>query len=95
MAERTSRTRVGDHPRAAEGREWEVFVRERASAPLQSVGSVTAPTADGAHELASQLFAWQATDLWLCPADEVVRYAAHDLDDASRAGAEPAADSEP
>lgn len=82
MVDRTSLTRVGESPRTATGREWEVFVREQESAPLRAVGSVTAPTPDAAYDLASDLFAWHATELWLCPADEVVRYADHDLDDA-------------
>ena len=81
MVERTKLVRVGDYPRAATDREWEVFVRETESAPLQAVGSVTAPDAEVAHELAADLFAWQATELWLCPADEVLRYGTHDLDD--------------
>ncbi|WP_255198737.1 Htur_1727 family rSAM-partnered candidate RiPP [Halorarius litoreus] len=85
MVERTSLTRVDDHPRTATGREWEVFVRESESAPLRSVGSVTAPTSEAAHEQASALFAWYATELWLCPADEVVRYTSHDLAAAARA----------
>ncbi|MFB6079516.1 MAG: Htur_1727 family rSAM-partnered candidate RiPP [Haloferacaceae archaeon] len=82
MVERTRRARVGDRPRGGEGREWEVLVREDASAPMCHVGSVTAPSADAAHERAARLFAWTATDVWLCPADEVRRFSTHDLDDA-------------
>ncbi|WP_255151256.1 Htur_1727 family rSAM-partnered candidate RiPP [Halorarius halobius] len=81
MVERESRQRVGDHPRAAERPEWEVFVREKEGAPLRSVGSVSAQTADAAHEAATRLFAWDAPEVWVCPADEVVRYSTHDLDD--------------
>ncbi|MFB6301243.1 MAG: Htur_1727 family rSAM-partnered candidate RiPP [Haloferacaceae archaeon] len=77
------RSAVGDHPRGGEGREWEVFVREEPSAPMRHVGSVTASTADLAHERAARLFAWTATDLWLCPADETRRFSTHDLNDAA------------
>jgi rSAM-partnered protein len=73
------RTRVGDAPRSATGREWEVFVREAAGDPLKHVGSVTAAKADTAHEHASQLFDWTARDIWLCPADETCRYTTHSL----------------
>lgn len=83
MVERTSRRRVGAEPRSATGREWEVFVRANESSPLQSVGSVSAPDPETAHEQATDLFAWAATELWLCPAAEVVRYVSHDLDDAA------------
>jgi rSAM-partnered protein len=84
MVERTRLVPVGDYPRAATDREWEVFVRESESAPLRAVGSVTAPDVDVAYELAADLFAWQATELWLCPADAVSRYTTHDLDDVAR-----------
>jgi rSAM-partnered protein len=83
MVDRTRLVRVGDYPRAATDREWEVFVRETETEPLRAVGSVTAPDVDAAYELATDLFAWQATELWLCPADAVSRYATHDLDDAA------------
>mgnify|MGYP000215079648 CR=1 FL=1 len=70
-----------DAPRGATSREWEVFVRDEAPAPLRHVGSVTAPSVDVAYEQASRLFAWYASDVWLCPADEVARFSTHDLDD--------------
>ncbi|MFB6271044.1 MAG: Htur_1727 family rSAM-partnered candidate RiPP [Halobacterium sp.] len=75
------RTRVTDAPRSATGREWEVFVREGDDDPLKHVGSVTAATADAAHEHASRLFEWAARDVWLCPADETRRYTTHTLGD--------------
>jgi rSAM-partnered protein len=74
------RTRVTDEPRSATGREWEVFVREDADAPLKHVGSVTAGDADGAHEHASALFDWVAEAVWVCPADETRRYTATGVD---------------
>jgi rSAM-partnered protein len=74
------RTRVTDEPRSATGREWEVFVREDADAPLKHVGSVTAGDADGAHEHASALFDWVAEAVWVCPADETQRYTATGVD---------------
>lgn len=79
---RDDRTRVEDAPRSATGREWEVFVREDTDGPLKHVGSVTAATADAAHEHASSLFDWAARDVWLCPADETQRYTTHTLGDA-------------
>lgn len=81
MDERTRRSAVGDHPRGGGSREWEVLVREEPSAPMRHVGSVTAPAADAARERAARLFAWTASDLWLCPADEMRRFSTHDLDD--------------
>ncbi|MFB6135460.1 MAG: Htur_1727 family rSAM-partnered candidate RiPP [Halobacteriaceae archaeon] len=81
MVEQSRRDRVGDHPRATSGTEWEVFVRDRGDDPLRHVGSVTAPDADAAHETATTLFGWYADDVWLCPAEAVCRYSTHDLDD--------------
>ncbi|AAG19559.1 MULTISPECIES: Htur_1727 family rSAM-partnered candidate RiPP [Halobacterium] len=74
------RTRVTDEPRSATGREWEVFVRADADAPLKHVGSVTAGTADTAHEHASSLFDWVARSIWVCPADETQRYTTGGVD---------------
>ncbi|MUV57397.1 rSAM-partnered protein, Htur_1727 family [Halogeometricum rufum] len=88
MVEKPDRHRVGDTPRGADdtgGREWEVFVRGDDDDPLRHVGSVSAPSADVAHEQATKLFAWYADDLWLCPADAVRRYSTHDLDDDAEA----------
>jgi rSAM-partnered protein len=81
MVEKPERARVGDAPRNATEREWEVFVREETESRMRYVGSVTAPDADVAYEQATKLFAWFAADVWLCPADAVERYSTHDLDD--------------
>jgi rSAM-partnered protein len=82
------RTRVENAPRSATGREWEVFVREGDDDPLKHVGSVTAATADTAHEHASSLFEWAARDVWLSPADETQRYTTHALGEADEATSE-------
>ncbi|AGN02777.1 phenylacetic acid degradation protein B [Salinarchaeum sp. Harcht-Bsk1] len=79
MVETADRSRVGEEPRGDPTREWEVFVRENSDDPLRHVGSVSAPSAEVAHEQSSRLFAWYADDLWLCPADEVRRFSTHDL----------------
>ncbi|ESP89844.1 Htur_1727 family rSAM-partnered candidate RiPP [Candidatus Halobonum tyrrellensis] len=81
MVENPDRHRVGDHPRDAAGREWEVFVRPDGADPLRHVGSVSAPSVGVAYEQAETLFAWCADDVWLCPADAVERYSTHTLDD--------------
>jgi rSAM-partnered protein len=81
MVEKQKRFRVGDQPREAVEREWEVFVRDATKKPLRHVGSISAPSAEVAYEQASKLFAWYATDVWLCPADAVSRYSTHTLDD--------------
>jgi rSAM-partnered protein len=73
---RLSRT---DAPRSDGEREWEVFVRETTAEPLRHAGSVSAPTAATAREVAEPLFEHAAAALWLCPADEVVRYAERTL----------------
>jgi rSAM-partnered protein len=64
-----------DAPRSDGEREWEVFVRESTADPLRHAGSVTAPTAATAREVAEPLFEHAADALWLCPSDEVVRVA--------------------
>ncbi|WP_435129866.1 Htur_1727 family rSAM-partnered candidate RiPP [Halobaculum sp. D14] len=87
MVEKPERFRVGDQPRDAVEREWEVFVRDEESEPVRHVGSISAPSDDVAYERATKLFAWYAADVWLCPADAVSRYSTHALDD----DAEPAA----
>ncbi len=58
--------------------EWEVFIRESEGEALHHVGSVSAPSAEVAHEQAAMLFE-EPQGIWLCPADEVVRYAARTL----------------
>ncbi|ELZ39886.1 Htur_1727 family rSAM-partnered candidate RiPP [Halorubrum tebenquichense] len=79
MVEKTSRSEGANGPRSADGRRFEVFVREEESDPLRHVGTVAAPTSDVAHEEASKLFAWYARDVWVCPAAEVSRYSADSL----------------
>lgn len=64
-----------DAPRATQGREWEVFVREDEATPLQHAGSITAPNGEVAREQATELFVWSTSQLWLCPADEIERVA--------------------
>jgi rSAM-partnered protein len=67
-----------DAPRSDGGSEWELFLREATTEPLRHAGSVTAPSADAAHERATGLFP-DATTLWCCPADEVARVTERDL----------------
>ncbi|MGQ3328410.1 MULTISPECIES: Htur_1727 family rSAM-partnered candidate RiPP [Halorubrum] len=81
MVEKTDRTGGSDGARSADGRRFEVFVREEEADPLRHVGTVAAPTPDAAHEEASKLFAWYARDVWVCPADETHRYSAESLAD--------------
>ena len=81
MVEKTDRSEDATGPRSADGRRFEVFVREEESDPLRHVGTVAAPTPDAAHEEASKLFAWYARDVWVCPAAEVSRYSAASLAD--------------
>lgn len=81
MVEKSKRYRVGDQPRDAVEREWEIFTRTEESDPLQHVGSVSAPTAEVAHTQATKLFGWYATDIWLCPASDVRRYSTYTLDE--------------
>ncbi|WP_380675314.1 Htur_1727 family rSAM-partnered candidate RiPP [Salinigranum sp. GCM10025319] len=82
------RTHVAE-PRADGVREWETFVRTAPDESLRHVGSVTAPTAETAHEHAGALFP-DAEALWLCPTGEVVRFATRTLgergDDATGEG---------
>ena len=96
MVEKTDRSEGENGPRSADGRRFEVFVREAESDPLRHVGTVAAPTPDAAHEEASKLFAWYARDVWVCPAAEVSRYSAESLagdeSEASDDAAEPPAE---
>ncbi|EMA67762.1 hypothetical protein C461_08544 [Halorubrum aidingense JCM 13560] len=85
MVETTDRTGGSSGPRSADGRRFEVFVREAESDPLRHVGTVAAPTPDAAHEEASKLFAWYARDVWVCPAAETHRYSAESLADSDDA----------
>jgi rSAM-partnered protein len=79
MVEPTERRRIDDGDRAPNGREWEVFVRGDGEDPMRHVGSVRAADPDGAHEIASRLFAWHAETVWVCPSAEVTRYPSHAL----------------
>ena len=92
MVEKTDRSEDANGARSADGRRFEVFVREEESDPLRHVGTVAAPTPDVAHEEASKLFAWYARDVWVCPAAEVSRYSAESLADGETNGDEPPAD---
>jgi len=97
MVEKTDRTAGSGGPRSADGRRFEVFVREDEADPLRHVGTVAAPTPDVAHEEASKLFAWYARDVWVCPAAETHRYAAESLaggDRESDGGSPPSDDAE-
>ncbi|EMA59248.1 Htur_1727 family rSAM-partnered candidate RiPP [Halorubrum lipolyticum] len=95
MVEKTDRTGGSNGARSADGRRFEVFVREAEADPLRHVGTVAAPTPDAAHEEASKLFAWYARDVWVCPADETHRYSAESLADGEGGadGDEPTGDS--
>lgn len=87
MVEKTEREKVPSGRRAPEGREWELFVRDESSEPLRHVGSVRARSADEAHESASRLFGWYASDIWVVPADAMHRYAAESLSDDTESAA--------
>lgn len=80
MVETAERRRVGEQPRGVGEPEWEVFLREDETDPLRHVGSVSAPSADVAHEEATKLFGWCVRDVWVCPAEAVRRYSTHTLD---------------
>ena len=88
MVEKTDRTGGSNGARSADGRRFEVFVREEEADLLRHVGTVAAPTPDAAHEEASKLFAWYARDVWVCPADETHRYSAESLADEETSGEE-------
>jgi rSAM-partnered protein len=67
-----------DDPRRDGVREWEAFVAGDQTDALRHVGSVSAPTAEAAHEHADALFP-DAEALWLCPTDEVARFSTRTL----------------
>jgi rSAM-partnered protein len=90
MVEKTDRTAGSGGPRSADGRRFEVFVREGEADPLRHVGTVAAPTPDVAHEEASELFARYARDVWVCPAEETHRYSAESLARDGRSEGKPA-----
>lgn len=81
MVEKPERERVPSGRRAPEGREWEVFIRDDEDGPLRHVGSVRALSPEQAHESATRLFGWYATDIWVVAADDVHRFAAESLSD--------------
>jgi len=66
--------------RTDETSEWELFCREQAGEALKHVGSVTAPTAEVADEMAGALFDDPQT-VWVCPADDVERFSERRLAD--------------
>lgn len=71
---------VVETPRADDEPEWELFLRESATEPLRHAGSITAPSAEVAHERATGLFPG-ATTLWCCPSEAVARFTERDLGD--------------
>jgi rSAM-partnered protein len=81
MVGKPERYRVGEHSRNAVEHEWEIFTREDESDSLTHIGSISAPSADVAYQQATKLFAWYASDIWVCPARAVYRYTTHELDD--------------
>jgi rSAM-partnered protein len=83
----TARSRVNE-PRHDGVDAWEVFLRTDSAEPLTHAGSVTAPTAEAAHEHAGALFE-DAGTIWLCPTDEVARFTSRTLDADERAAGEP------
>lgn len=70
-------------PRSDGQPEWELFLREEPGEPLRHAGSVTASSADAAHERATGLFP-DATTCWCCPAGEVARFTERNLGAAYR-----------
>ncbi|AUV82305.1 rSAM-partnered protein [Salinigranum rubrum] len=77
--DQTGRSRV-DAPRHDGVDEWEVFLRTEPTEPLFHAGSVTAATAEAAHEHAGALFE-DAESIWLCPTDDVARFTTRTLGD--------------
>ena len=69
---------VGDDARGNPEPQWEVFVREDASAPLAHVGSVGATSPEAAQTYAKRLFP-EAVDRWCCRADDVSRFSTRSL----------------
>lgn len=53
---------------------WEIFVRDDPEEPVERAGRVIADSPDEAHQQAGKLFAWYADEVWVCPADTIVRY---------------------
>lgn len=78
MVEKTRRTGTRG-PRGTTEPQWEVFVREREGDPMTHVGAIAAPDPEIAHEQASKLFSWYGRDIWVCPANAVTRFSAHEM----------------
>ena len=74
--------------------EWEVFLRTDPTEPLFHAGSVTAPTAETAHEHAGSLFG-EAESVWLCPTDAVARFTTRTLGAGDETNDADAADTDP
>ena len=72
-------TRASTGSRSADGRRFEVFVRETAAESLRHVGTVAAPTPETAHEEAAALFGWTARDIWVCPTESTPRHTTEPL----------------
>lgn len=81
MVGKSKRYRIGNKPRDAVEREWEIFIRDNTADSLRHAGSISAPTADVAHIQTTKLFGWYATDIWVCPATAVRRYSTHTFDE--------------
>jgi rSAM-partnered protein len=77
--EKTTRARVGDQPRGDPLPEWDVFVRDEGSGPMRHVGSVSASSPAAAHEHATRLFGWFASDVWVCESSDLYRFSTRSL----------------
>ncbi len=79
-------TRQKAEPRSGEdtSQEWEIFIRLDKGDPMRHAGSVTAPSADIAHEHTSQLLIHHAQDVWVTLADNMHRYSTYRLDGQDR-----------
>ncbi|WP_132059992.1 Htur_1727 family rSAM-partnered candidate RiPP [Halorussus amylolyticus] len=84
MVEKARRVAVEDS-RDDAGPAWEVFVRDDEDDPPRYVGAIRATDADAAHEEATRLFAWYATEVWVCPASEIRRFSADATDNGDSA----------
>lgn len=79
MSEQPIRQHIEAPSREDGSREWEIFIRPDQADPLRHAGSVTAPSADVAHEHASRLLTRDVQDVWVALADEMHRYSAYEL----------------
>ena len=80
MVENTRRSYVESNERGTPLPQWDVFVREERVDPLRHAGSVAAIDATDAYDHATELFGWDACDIWLCPADALERYSKRPLE---------------